>query len=102
MDDHGKIAGQGHILVLVAGIYDPAFYLTTKELADKSVNVDVQTVVEKPEMHIIARCGSSDVEKFILNEPRSECLVSLSDPIKTASSIAVTDTLRFFHGDSPA
>lgn len=100
--DHGKIAGHGHILVLIAGIFDPAFYLTTKELAEKSINLDVQTIVEKPEVHIIARCGSSDVEQFILNEPRSDCLASLSDSIKTSSGVAVTDTLRFFHGDGPA
>lgn len=52
--DHGKITGQKHILILVAGIYDPAFYHTSEELAAKSIYLDVATIIERPEIHFIS------------------------------------------------
>lgn len=99
--DHGKIAGHGHALVLVGAIYDPAVYYTPSELAAKSIAIDVETVVERPEIHVIARCGSSDAEQFTLNEFRSDCLLQLPQPVYTASGTAISDTARFFHGDGP-
>ncbi len=100
--DHGKLAGHGHALVLVGGIYDPAVYYTPQELAAKSITIDVETVVERPEIHVIARCGSSDAEQFTLNEFRTDCLSHLSQPIYTTSGMAISDMARFFHGDGPA
>ena len=67
-NDHGKIE------VLVAGIYDPAFYFTQEELAAKSIYLDVTAIVELPQVHTISRCGSSDAEQFLLNEFRTECV----------------------------
>ena len=60
--DHGKIAGHGHLLVLVASIYDEAFYLTTEEMRERGVIMDVPSVVEEPHLYLLARSGSSNVE----------------------------------------
>ena len=43
--DQGKIAGHGHFLVLVSGIYDPAFYYTEQDLKHMNLNVDVVNIV---------------------------------------------------------
>ena len=61
--DHGPIAGRGHFMVLVACIYDPAFYYTPLELANKGISIDVISTVEKPQLHILAQSGSSDTEQ---------------------------------------
>lgn len=57
------IAGHGHLLVLVASIYDEAFYLTTEEMRERGVIMDVLSVAEK-----LARSDFSDVEQGMYNE----------------------------------
>ena len=100
--DHGPIAGRGHFMVLISCLYDPAFYYTPKELADRGINVDVISVVEKPQIHILAQSGSSDAEQMVYNDTRTECLCVLDTPVNTAMGVPITDTLRYFHGDGPA
>lgn len=100
--DHGPIAGKGHFMVLVSAIYDPAFYYTPQELAEKGNNVDVISLVEKPEIHMLTHSGSSDVEQMMYNEPRSDSLLDMDSTIITTSNHEVTDIVRFFHGDAPA
>ena len=57
--DHGKITGHGHLLVT---IYVPAFSFTSEEMAEKGRQMDVQSIVEQPEIHLLARGGSLDEE----------------------------------------
>lgn len=98
--NHAAIAGRSHFMVLVSCLYDPIFYYTPQELAKKGNYVDVISIVEKPEIHLLAQSGSSDAKQMLYNEPRSE---SLFDTDTSASSdYPVTDTVRFFHGDLPA
>lgn len=62
--DHSPIAGHGHFLVLVLVIYDAAFYLTQEEVNLKlEKDIDVQSTVESPELHILGR-SSSDQALF--------------------------------------
>ena len=88
-------------MVLVACIYDPAFYYTPQELANKGISIDVISTVEKPQLHILAQSGSSDIEHLVYNDTRSECLHDLDTPVQTAAGQSVTDTIRYFHGDGP-
>jgi hypothetical protein len=99
--DHGPIAGRGHFMVLVACIYDPTFYYTSQELVNKGININVSTV-EKPQIHILAQSGLSDIEQMVYNDTRSECLHDLDTPIQTAAGKPVIDTIRYFHGEGPA
>ena len=64
--------------------------------------VDVQTKVESPEVYIVARSGSSDVEQLTYIDTRLECLEDLSVKLQTNAGNDVSDIMRFFHGDSPA
>ena len=57
--DHSEIGGHSHILVLVAAVYDPALYYTPQEMQEKGADIDVPTVVEDPEVHILGRSSSS-------------------------------------------
>ncbi|CAB4010365.1 Hypothetical predicted protein [Paramuricea clavata] len=65
-------------------------------------NTDIQTKVETPEVYIVVRSGSSDVEQLTYVDTRLECLEELSIDIKTSGGNDVADKMRFFHGDSPA
>ena len=100
--DHSEIAGHSHLLVLVAAVYDPAFYYTTEEMQSKGVNIDVPTVVEDPQIHILGHSTSSLSDQAQFIESRRECLLDLSQELTTKAGIAVNDVLRFFHGDGPA
>ena len=96
--DHSSIGGHGHLLVTVSCIYDPAFYNTPEEVD----GVDVQSIVEKPELHILGRSTSSPDDQALFNQCRLDCIKELAEPIYTSNGVAVKDILRFFHGDGPA
>ena len=75
---------------------------TPQELADKGINIDVISTVEKPQIHILARSGLSDIEQMVYNDTRSKCLHDLDTPVQTVAGKPVTDIIRYFHGDGPA
>ncbi len=64
--------------------------------------MDVQINVQTPEVYTVARSGSSDVEQLSYIETRLECLEDLSLKLETDAGTDLTDTMQFFHGDSPA
>lgn len=97
--EHSEI---GHILVLVAAVYDPAFYYTPQEMLQKGENIDVQTFVEDPEIYILGRSSSSLHDQMQYIECRRECLASPAEGLLTKTGIPVHDIMRFFHGDGPA
>ena len=95
--DHSSISGHSHLLVVVTPIYDPAFYYSPDEMEERTgVRVDVPTLVEHPEIHIIARSGSSLSDQSLFNMCRQECLQGLSDTICTKDGIPIRDVVRFF------
>ena len=96
--DHSSIANHEHFLVVISCIYDREFYFTPEELD----GIDVQSIVEKPELHIIARSSASLDDQALFNQSRLECIKELSDPLFTTTGIPVHDIVRFFHGDGPA
>ena len=54
--DHSIVANHGHLVFMVAASYDPAHHLTPEEYKAKTgESVDIQTIIEKPEIYIIAR-----------------------------------------------
>ena len=102
--DLSTIANHGHLVFMVSCLYDPAIHYTNAEYESLTgcKNVDVQTKVETPEMYIVARSGSSDVEQLSYIATRLECLEDLSLKLITATGTELTDKLRFTPGDSPA
>ena len=46
--DHSEIAEHGHLLVLVAALYDPASYYTDQEMLKRGKSLNVEALVEHP------------------------------------------------------
>ena len=69
----------------------------------KGVEIDVPTVVEKPEIHILGRSGSSIEHQLMFLETRKECLREMeTTTVNTNSGTPIRDYVRFFHGEGPA
>jgi hypothetical protein len=50
---------------LISVLYDPAVHLIIEECNAKTgKTVSVQKIVEKPHLHLIVRCGSSEAEQL--------------------------------------
>ena len=62
--------------------------------------VNVQAIVEKPELYIVARCKSND-EQLAYVETHTVCLKDL-DKNLYFNGTEITDRMRFFKGDGPA
>jgi hypothetical protein len=102
--DLSTIANHGHLVFMASSLYDPAIHYTNAEYQNVTgcKKVDVQTKVESPEVYIVARSGSSDVEQLTYIDTRLECLEDLNVKLQTNAGNDVSDIMRFFHGDSPA
>ena len=83
--DHSAIAGYGHLLVLVSCVYDPAFYYTQEELQASGLSVDIQSIVEEPEIHILGRSKSSLRDQRMFSQSRVDSLQELSSNISTST-----------------
>ena len=73
----------------------------TQMKAKGKENIDVQSLVERPHVYILGRCGASKVEQLAYIKTRKACLQSLSEPVLTSNGVQITDIMRFFHGDGP-
>ncbi len=102
--DHATILGSGFILITVHTIYDAAVFLTNAEYEQLhgERNVDVQAVVEQPEIYLLALGSSSVEDQAALVGDRLDCMIQLSSTVVATNGIEVSDTLRFFTGDHPA
>lgn len=61
--NHGTVLGKGLIIITVHVVYNTAVYLTNGEFLEKTghPSINVQTLVEQPEVHMMAM-GSSSIE----------------------------------------
>ena len=100
--DNSTLLNHGHLLLTVSSVYDEALYHNNEEMkAMGKGNIDVQSVVEKPHVYILGRCGSSEVDQLAYINTRKACLQSLDTKITTSNGVEITDIVRFFHGDGP-
>jgi hypothetical protein len=84
-------------------LYDSAVFYTNEEYKlITQRKVDIQTIVESPEVYIVARSSSSDVEQLSYVDSRLECLEEISLPLTTKEGDEIVDVMRLFHGDNPA
>ena len=99
--DGSTINNHAYVLFMVNCLYDPAIYLKDDEYFTKyKEQVNVQSIVEKPELYILARCQSSDAQ-LLYTKTRHEDNRLLKYPI-SVDGILLFDEMRFFHGDAPA
>ena len=60
------------------------------------VDIDEPALIEKPEVHIIARSSSSTEEQLLFVQTRRECLEQMKNTLKTATGVEIRDVVRFF------
>ena len=96
--DHSSIMNHGHILLTANAIYDPVFYYTSVELHGK----DVQDLVEKPHIYIMARCRDTTEDQLMYSETRLEDARQLDIQLLSRQNARIKDVCRFFHGDHPS
>ena len=100
--DNSTLLNHGHILLTVSAVYDEALYYTTEEMKGKGQEkIDVQSLVERPHVYRVGRCGSSEVEQLSYINTRKACLQTMDANVMTSGGIQITDTMQFFHGDGP-
>ena len=100
--DNSTLLNHGYLLLTVNAVYDEALYFTDKEMKEQGKgNVDVQSLVERPQVYILARCGSSEAEQIAYINTRKVCLEGLKNKVVTSNGIQITDVMRLFHGDGP-
>jgi hypothetical protein len=79
------------------------FFYSDKEFEVKfGEMVNIQQLIEEPELHFIANCSSSDHELLLYSETRLKCIQELKNScFHTINNIAYADKMRFCHGDMP-
>ena len=100
--DGSTLSNHGHLLMMVCVIYDPAIYYTDKEYFELyNKNINIQALVERPNLYLLARCPSND-QQIMYGDERMEDIASLNIDIPTPSGIPIKDVMRVFKGDAPA
>ena len=99
---NSTLLNHGHLLLTVNSVYDEAIYYTNEEMKAKGKrHTDVQSVVERLQVYILGRCGSSEVDQLAYINTRKACLQSMNIKITTSNGVEITDIMHFFHGDGP-
>ena len=79
------------------------YSLQTKKIQQKyQLNIDVQSEIEQPEIHMLALGSSSIEDQAALLPERVACLRDLNTTIMASNGVPITDRLHFFTGDKPA
>ena len=82
-------------LFWIIAIYDDAIYYTNEEMKAKGKeNIDVQSLVERPHIYILGRCGTSEVEQLAYIKTRKAWLQRLSEPVLTSNGVQITDMMH--------
>ena len=90
------------MVFLVNIMYGLAIHLTNEEYKIKSGKpLFVQTIIQAPELYIIARCRAND-EQLAYIETRLDCVLKLSENLTNKARVEVIDKLRLFTADGPA
>ena len=95
--DNSTLLNHGYLLMTVNVLYDEAVFFTNKEMEEQGKGtIDVQSLVEKPQVYILAQCGSSEAEQLAYINTRKICLEGLNNKITTSGGIKMTDVMRLF------
>ena len=72
--DNSTLLKHGHLLLTVNSVYDEALYYTNEEMKAKGKgDIDVQSIVERPQVYILGRCDSSEVDQLAYINTRKAC-----------------------------
>ena len=85
-------------MVTVHILYDHAVFLSNEEYQQKyHQNIDIQSEIEQPEVHMLALGSSSIEDQAALLPERVACLHDQNTPIVASNGVEVTDRLHFFY-----
>ena len=97
--DHSSILSHGVLLYTVKAIYSTTIFYTDDEmLKNFGVVMDVQSVVEQPQIYIFAHCSDSIAEKLSYIPICREDVLKLRMPMHFGD-VVVEDVMRFFIGE---
>ena len=69
-------AGHSHFLVMVSAMYDPAVSHTNEEYPNLyNVNIDIQAIIEKPYLYLLAGCPLND-QQLAYSQERLHVIIS--------------------------
>ena len=89
--DHSSILSTGFSFYTTKVLYDTEYFEKTGRHAD------VQSMVEQPQISIVANCKDSVAEKFSFSEIRRKDIASLNKPVEV-DGVQSLDVMRFFQG----
>ena len=96
--DHAIILNNGYFIFSIKPIYSKTLYYSDKEMEElTSRKMDVQQIVEQPNVYMFARAQDSISEKLGYTQARLDDVLELRSPT-VAGNQTVSDILRFFHG----
>ena len=101
--DYSTLCGYGIIMVTCKEVYDKILHYTDAEFkAMTGQNVNVQAMVERPYLHLLAAGSSSAADHIALTVDRLDCIRTMGTTLHAQDGSQITDTLRFFNGDKVA
>ena len=93
--DNSTLLNHGYLLMTVNVLYDEAVFFTNKVMEEQGKRtIDVQSLVENPQVYILAQCGSSEAEPLAYINTRKICLEGLNNKITVFRRDIITFTLR--------
>ncbi|CAH1277639.1 Hypp9731 [Branchiostoma lanceolatum] len=95
--DHSTLLNTGHLLVTVHALYDPAIHYTSEEMRQQGKPMDVQSVVEAPEVYLLARCKSTIADQLKYVRCQREDIKAMQDT--NYQDVKIRDVVRYFTGD---
>ena len=100
--DISSLLNHCYLLLTLSAVYDEALFFRNNEIEELGkTKVNVQFIVEWPQIYILARCWSSEVEQVAYINTRNTCLQGLDNKMVTSDGDEITDVMRFFHGNGP-
>lgn len=57
-------------------------------------NIDVQAVIEEPEVYIVGQCRAKD-DQFMYIDTRIECMMAIENTLISKNGSEITDKIRY-------
>ena len=88
--------------MMLSIMYDRAAFHTNEEYEQKyHTSLDIQSIIEKPQVCLLARFPSND-QQILYIEERLQDILNLNLTITSSKHVPIKDELRIFKGDMPA
>ena len=89
--DGSTLSSHSYLLMMVSIMYDRAVFLTNEEYEQKyHTSLDIQSIIEKPQVYLLARCPSND-QQILYIEERLQDILNLNLTITSSKHVAIKD-----------